>query len=127
MWRIELAKHGWTASTVSAALHATPADGLALLSTSDTTGVLIDLGAGIVVSETAQDEAVDSSAGILVIFDEAGLYAYDPDDQPLWSLSVEDQISIEALGGVVLHLREDGSIRVHNVLTGESPRVWWRL
>lgn len=124
LWRIGLAEHGWTASSVSAALYATPADGLALLSTSDTTGALIDLGAGVVVSETAQDAAVDSSTETLVILDEAGLHAYDPGNQPLWSLPVEDQTSIEALGGVFLYLREDGSIRVHNVITGDVAQAY---
>lgn len=123
-WRIGLAEHGWTASSVSAALHGTQADGLALLSTSETTGALIDLREGIVVSETARDAAVDATSETMVILDKAGLHAYDPGGQPLWSLSVDDETTIEALGGVFLYLRDNGSIRVHNVITGDVAQAY---
>ncbi|UNX54988.1 PQQ-like beta-propeller repeat protein [Georgenia sp. TF02-10] len=124
LWRRPLAEHGWTAASLSAALPATPADGLALLSTSETMGALIDLHDGVVVNDTAHDAAVDPTTDTLVVLDAAGLHAYDADDQPLWSLSVDDQTTIEAIGGVFLYLREGGAIRVHNVITGDVAQAY---
>lgn len=124
LWRIPLAEHGWTEASINAALRPAPAAGLALISTSDTAGALIDLHQGIVLNETARDAAVDPTTGTLVILDAAGLHAYDADNQSLWSLPVDDQTTIAAIGGVFLYLREDGAIRVHNVLTGDVAQAY---
>lgn len=124
LWRIPLAERGWTAASISAALRPAPTDGLALISTSDTAGVLIDLHEGVVVNGTAHDAAVDPTTGALVILDDAGLHAYDTDNQPLWSPAVDDQTTIAAIGGVFLYLRESGAIRVHNVITGDVAQAY---
>lgn len=92
------------AAPLSASLRPAPAPGLALIATSDSTSALIDLHEGSVVNQTARDAAVDSTTGTLVILDDAGLHAYDTDDQPLWSLSIDAETTIAAIGGVFLYL-----------------------
>lgn len=124
LWRMSLADHGWTAASISAALRPAPGDGLALISTSDTAGALIDLHEGVVVSGTAHDAAVDPTTGTLVILDDTGLHAYDTDNQPLWSLPAAAETTIAAIGGVFLYLRDNGAIRVHNVITGDVAQAY---
>lgn len=124
LWRIPLAEHGWTAASISASLRPEPGDGLALIATSETTGALLDLDQGSIVSSTARDAAVDPTTGTLVTLDDTGLHGYDADDRPLWSLPVAAETTIAAIGGVFLYLREDGAIRVHNVLTGDVAQAY---
>lgn len=124
LWRIPLAEHDWTAASISAGVHPGPTDGLALISTSDADSALIDLHHGVVLNDTARDAAVDPTTGTLVILDAAGLHAYDADNQSLWSLSVHDETTITAIGGVFLYVREGGAIRVHNVVTGDVAQAY---
>lgn len=63
LWRVPLAEHGWTAASISASLRPAPGDGLALVATSETTGALLDLDQGSIVSSTARDAAVDPPRG----------------------------------------------------------------
>src|SRR5699024_11675703 len=95
-------------------------DSLSRIETSPSGGALLDLEEGVVLNETAQEAAVDTITDTLVVRDKTGLHAYDADHQRLWSLSVGPETTIAALGGVLLYLREEGSVPVHNVTTGEA-------
>ena len=124
LWHMPLAEHGWEAESLRASPHPPPADGLALIETSPSGGALLDLEEGVVLNETAQEAAVDTTTDTLVVRDKTGLHAYDADHQRLWSLSVGPETTIAALGGVLLYLREEGSVRVHNVTTGEVAEAY---
>lgn len=124
LWRIPLAEHGLTAASIGPSPSTPSGDGLALIATSDSTSALIDLQEGAILSQTAREAAVDPTTGTLVILDDTGLHAYDTDDQPLWSLTVAPETTIAALGSVFLYLREDGTIRVRNVLTGDVAQAY---
>ena len=124
LWRISLAEHGWTQDSLRPSVAAPPGEGLVLIETSAGSGALLDLADGTVLSETAREAAVDETSGVLVVLDAAGLHAYDGDNEPLWSLSVNPETTIAALGGVLLYLREEGAVRVHNVITGNVAQAY---
>lgn len=124
-WRIPLAERGWSAASISPSVITRSAgDQYALIETSESAGVLIDLDDGTVVGDTARDTAVDRTSGARVILDVTGLDAYDRDRKPLWSLSVPPETTIAALGNVFLYLRTGDSVRVHNVLSGDVAQAY---
>jgi hypothetical protein len=97
---------------------AAAANGLVLLETEHSRGLLIDLRNGAILSDTARDAAADPGTGAVVILDEAGLHA-TRDGQQLWSFTVASDTRLAALGGALVYLRDDEAVRVHNVITGE--------
>lgn len=123
LWQISVADHGWDASTLGASPGPSP-DGMALLTTSDSTGALVDLRDGTVVSDTAQQAWLDPATGTLVVFDGTGLHAFDPEHQPLWQLTVGPDTDVAAVGGVFVYVREDDAVRVHNVVTGAVAEAY---
>lgn len=81
------------------------------------------------MGQTGPRVALDPTTGQVAaaesdILDAAGLHAYDADNQSLWSLSVHDETTITAIGGVFLYVREGGAIRVHNVVTGDVAQAY---
>lgn len=124
LWRIAAADQGWDASTLAAPTGPSPVDGMTLLTTSDSTGALVDLRDGTVVSDTAQDAWLDHATGTLVIFDGTGLHAFDPAHELLWQLTVGPDTSVEAVGGVFVYVREDDAVRAHNVVTGAVAEAY---
>ncbi|MCT1548994.1 hypothetical protein [Brevibacterium casei] len=124
LWRIPLSEHGWDSFASSAPLALAPEDGMVLLTTSNDTGALLDIDEGIVISDTTQDAGLDPTTGTLVVLDQEGLHAYDPAHELLWQLAATPGTRIEAVGGVFVYLREQGTVRVHNVVTGAVAEAY---
>ncbi|MGD8151204.1 hypothetical protein [Ornithinimicrobium sp. Y1694] len=124
LWRIAAADHGWDAATLATPPGPSPVEGMALLITSDSTGALVDLRDGTVVSNTAQEAWRDPATGTLVVFDGTGLHAFDPEHEPLWQLTVGLDTDVAAVGGVFIYVREDDTVRVHNVVTGAVAEAY---
>ncbi|WP_460889445.1 outer membrane protein assembly factor BamB family protein [Promicromonospora xylanilytica] len=124
LWRIPLDKHGWDPGSLGPSVQTPPADGLVLISTSDSTGALIDLNDGTVLNDTVHDAAIDPTTNTMVVLDEAGLHAFDARRQSLWSLTVSPRTTIAAVGGVFLYLRDGDKLRVHNVITGDVAQAY---
>src|SRR5690606_36399857 len=134
------AEHGWDSASVRAADEGTMAAAqhdtgltaasgaetapLTLLETSPSTGALVDLRDGSVAGAGVIDTAVDPTTGTRVILDTGGLHAQDPSGNELWSLTVAEDTSLAALGGLFLYLREGDAVRAHNVMTGAVAQVW---
>ncbi|NUL44111.1 hypothetical protein F7P69_02715 [Cellulosimicrobium funkei] len=118
LWSIPLAEHGEVIAAVDSSGTAAAANGLVLLETEHSRGLLIDLRNGAILSDTARDAAADPGTGAVVILDEAGLHA-TRDGQQLWSFTVASDTRLAALGGALVYLRDDEAVRVHNVITGE--------
>ncbi len=124
-WRLPLAEQGWSADSLSASPDQLGmGHDLALVGTSGSAQALIDVQDGTVLSDTAQEAAVDAGTDTLVVLDDAGLQAYDPAGQHLWSLSTAEQTTIAAAGGVMLYLREGESVRAHNAVTGAVAEAY---
>lgn len=124
LWRVPLDEHGWDPGSLGPSVQNPPADGLVLISTSGSTGALIDLNDGTVLKDTVHDVAIDPTTNTMVVLDEAGLHAFDARRQSLWSLTVSPQTTIAALGGVFLYLRDGDKLRVHNVITGDVAQAY---
>lgn len=124
LWRITVIDHGWDAATLAAPPGPSPVDGMALLTTSDSTGALLDLRDGTVVNDMAQDAWLDHVTGTLVVFDGTGLHAFDPAHQLLWQLTLGPGTSVAAVGGVFVYVREDDAVRAHNVVTGAIAEAY---
>ncbi|WP_019148967.1 outer membrane protein assembly factor BamB family protein [Timonella senegalensis] len=124
LWSIPLAKNGWEMESLSPDFESSPVDGFVFLGTSDATRALVDLDDGTVISDSVQDAAVDAATGYLTVLDDAGLHSFDSENTLQRSVSVSDNTSISASGGVLLYLREGDTVRVHNVLTGDIAQAY---
>jgi hypothetical protein len=125
LWRIPLPESLGEVASVRAATKPSPSPDLALIETSESTGALIDLDAGTIRHKTVREAALDLTTNTLVTLAEVALDAYDlEDDAALWSVAVQPETTIAAAGGVLLYLREGGSIRVHNSLTGDVAAAY---
>lgn len=118
LWSLPLAEYGWTTAQLAPAVDADVPAGLALVQTAPSSAVLLDLATGEVLAQDVAAAAVDATSGALVVQEASSIRALDRERQPLWSISVAPDTTIEAVGGVLLYLREGGAIRVHNVVTG---------
>ena len=87
-------------------------------------GTVLDLESGAIVAGGATDIGVDPTTGTLIVLNDDGLHAYDPGNTLLWSLSVTPETSLYSVGGIYAYIRDGGSIRVHNVLTGQVAQAY---
>lgn len=97
---------------------AAEADGLALLDTGSGAGPLLDLESGEVLADDVHDVARDTSSGTTALLDENGLTMLDNEGDEQLSMSVREGTTLEAVVGVLVYLRDGGSVRVHNGITG---------
>lgn len=124
LWRQPWAAHGQILASATPSLHAAPGGGYVSLDAPELPGALLALDTGAVLTENSLEAAVDPTSKHLAVVDENGLHSYDPTGERLWSLSVEPETSIAALGGGLVYLRHDGTVRVHNIITGDIAEAY---
>lgn len=118
-WRLELPG----AASAQSVADAQPPHGTALLATDDEDGVLVDLDTGEVVADGVSDARLDPASQVLVTLEGEALHAYGPDGG-LWSQPAAAGTRLAAAGGVLLYLRTDDAVAVHNVVTGEVAEAY---
>lgn len=118
-WRLELPGAGSAQSVAEAQ----PPHGTALLATDEEDGVLVDLDTGEVVARDVSDARLDPASQVLVTLEGDALHAYGPDGG-LWSQPAAVGTRLAAAGGVLLYLRTDDAVAVHNVVTGEVAEAY---
>lgn len=118
LWRLPAAEDRWLPSVPEAIESLRLAERFALVESVSGAHSLIDIVAGSVVAEGIQSAVVDRASGTIVMRDASSLAAMDAAGEELWRVTVSDDTEIAGLVDVFLYLREAGTIRVHNVLTG---------
>lgn len=118
-WEVPLGEHHWTSEEIAAVAGTDPGPGLALLEVGTGGHVLLDLADGRVLAEDARDAVTDAATGARVFLDDEGLHGIDPDGEPTWSAPAGAEAQVQAAGGALVYLLDDGAVRVHNTLTGE--------
>ena len=123
LWRSEGAER-WTPSVPGAYEHARLGGRYALVATASGGASLVELDTGEVKGEDLRDAAFDIASGTLVMQHGSGLTAVDADGNELWQMTLAEGTEIAGLGDVFLFLLEDGSLRVHNVITGAHAQAY---
>lgn len=107
------------ADQVAATAGTDPGEGVALLDVGTGRRVLIDLTDGTVLADGLRDARTDPATGARVLLDEFGLHGLDEHGTPTWSAAAGPDAQLQAVGGALVYLLDSGSVRVHNVLTGD--------
>lgn len=122
-WRLEIVDHEWDEEAVTAAPEALPAGEMARLSVGDT-DALVDLTDGEVLADGFTDVGIDPATRTVVSVDGTALRGTGPDGTELWSASAGAEVTIEAVSGALVYLRDGTSLRAHNVLTGNVAEAY---
>lgn len=123
-WQVPVAEHGWSAEEVAAVAGTRPGTEVALLEVGTDGHALVSLADGEVLAEGVRDAATDAATGTVVLLDEQGLHGIDADGADLWSAGAGPEAEIQAVGGALVYLVDDGEVRAHNVLTGEVATAY---
>ena len=114
-----LGERGWTSEEIAAVAGTDPGPDVALLDVGTGGPVLLDLAGGDVLAEGVRDAVTDAATGARVVLDDEGLHGIDPDGADIWSAPAGAEAQLQATGGALVYLLDDGAVRVHNTLTGE--------
>lgn len=118
-WQVPLSERGWSSDAVAAAAGTAPGPGVALLDVGADGAALVDLADGAVLADGVQDARTDAATGTRVLLDGTGVHGLDADGSAIWSAPAGPGAELRAVGGALVYLIDDGSVRVHNTLTGE--------
>lgn len=126
LWSLPMGEHTWDSLPGSAPLSLPPDHGRVLLTDADDTGAVVDIDEGTVISDTAEEAALDLASDTLLVLDEEGMHAFDAANELLWELSVASDATIEAAGSVLVYVRKGSTVRVHNIVTGSIAEAYDR-
>ena len=118
-WDVPLGERGWTSEEIATVAGTDPGPDVALLDVGTGGPVLLDLAGGDVLAEGVRDAVTDAATGARVVLDDEGLHGIDPDGADIWSAPAGAEAQLQATGGALVYLLDDGAVRVHNTLTGE--------
>lgn len=118
LWRTALDELGGDAERIGTTPPPAEVDGFAFVTTGDAGGALVDLEDGSVLAADVSDAALDPATDTLVVVGAGAMRSFDADGDLLWEATTGEEVSITAAGGVLAYLRDDGTVRVHNVDTG---------
>ena len=123
-WSTPLSDIGGGAFSLEAHAAATAADGLALLDTGEGTGPLLDLESGELLADDVHDVARDMGSGTIAFLAGDGLTILDDEGDEQLSMSVREGTTLTAVVGVLVYVRDGGSVRVHNGITGSIAQAY---
>lgn len=121
-WR--LADHGWDGDDLAPAAGARPGGPLARLQVAPGNQVAVDLDSGSLLAEHVTDVGTDAATGTHVVLEADHARAYDSQGEELWAYLLTGPTTITGTGGVMVYLRTEDTVRVHNVLTGEVAQAY---
>ena len=119
VWRLDTSKYDLKSAQLTPAAGVRPGPGLAFVQDRDGSGILLDLEDGAVIGSNLRDAATDASAGVHVLISDTEVYGQDGDGEVLWRHPASDQTTVTAIGHLLVYLQFGGTLRVHNVLTGD--------
>lgn len=124
LWTLDVAGYDWSTDELRADVDELASENYALLTINHGAGPVIDLHDGTVVNPAAREMGEDPLTGAVVVLDEEGLQSYDSTGL-LWSLSAQQDTTIQSVGGVFVYLRNGDTVRAHNVLTGAIAQAYY--
>ncbi|WP_420097495.1 hypothetical protein [Brevibacterium sediminis] len=121
-WELSLPDNGWNADELRAVPEADPESDVIALDAGDGVGPVLDLETGELLDDDARGVAQDANTGAIVTLGKQGLTVIDDTGKNELPVSVPQSVELEAAVGGLLYLREGGTLRVHNALTGSLAR-----
>ncbi len=113
-----------TGLEVKAADYRRPLGDFALLDTADGAGPLLNLAQQKLVAPNVRDFAHDYLLNVTAFVDSSGIRAVSPEGDGTWQIPADSQTTIEALGGLLLYLRQGDVLQANNALTGEVAQAY---
>ena len=121
-WELSLPDNGWNADELRAVPEARPDEDAIALDAGDGIGPVLDLETGELLDDDARGVAQDANTGAIVTIGKQGLTVIDDTGKNELPVSVPQSVELEAAVGGLIYLREDGTLRVHNAMTGSLAR-----
>ena len=121
-WELSLPDNGWNADELRAAPEADPGGDVIALDAGDGVGPVLDRETGELLDDDARGVAEDANTGAIVTLGEQGLTVIDDTGKNELPVSVPQSVELEATVGGLIYLREEGTLRVHNAMTGSLAR-----
>lgn len=122
VWEHSLADNDWTVDELAPAAGASTGDGVVHLDTGDGAGPVFDRETGDLLDDDARGAAQDANTGAIVTLGKQGLTVIDDTGKNELPVSVPQSVELEAAVGGLIYLREEGTLRVHNAMTGSLAR-----
>ena len=121
-WELSLPDNGWNADELRAAPEADPGGDVIALDAGDGVGPVLDRETGELLDDDARGVAQDANTGAIVTLGKQGLTVIDDTGKNELPVSVPQSVELEATVGGLIYLREEGTLRVHNAMTGSLAR-----
>lgn len=121
-WELSLPDNGWNADELRAVAEADQGEDVIALDTGDGVGPVLDRETGELLDDDARGVAEDANTGAIVTLGEQGLTVIDDTGKNELPVSVPGSVDLEAAVGGLIYLREEGTLRVHNAMTGSLAR-----
>lgn len=121
-WALSLPDNGWNADELRAAPEADPGGDVIALDAGDGVGPVLDRETGELLDDDARGVAQDANTGAIVTLGKQGLTVIDDTGKNELPVSVPQSVELEATVGGLIYLREEGTLRVHNAMTGSLAR-----
>lgn len=121
-WELSLPDNGWKADELRAAPEADPGGDVIALDAGDGVGPVLDRETGELLDDDARGVAQDANTGAIVTLGKQGLTVIDDTGKNELPVSVPQSVELEATVGGLIYLREEGTLRVHNAMTGSLAR-----
>ena len=121
-WELSLPDNGWKADELRAAPEADPGGDVIALYAGDGVGPVLDRETGELLDDDARGVAQDANTGAIVTLGKQGLTVIDDTGKNELPVSVPQSVELEATVGGLIYLREEGTLRVHNAMTGSLAR-----
>ncbi|WP_166822346.1 PQQ-binding-like beta-propeller repeat protein [Brevibacterium limosum] len=121
-WELSLPDNGWNADELRAAPETDPGGDVIALDAGDGVGPVLDRETGELLDDDARGVAQDANTGAIVTLGKQGLTVIDDTGKNELPVSVPQSVELEATVGGLIYLREEGTLRVHNAMTGSLAR-----
>lgn len=121
-WELSLPDNGWNADELRAVPEADPGGDVIALDAGDGVGPVLDRETGELLDDDARGVAQDANTGAIVTLGKQGLTVIDDTGKNELPVSVPQSVELEATVGGLIYLREEGTLRVHNAMTGSLAR-----
>jgi len=121
-WELSLPDNGWNADELRAVAEADQGEDVIALDAGDGVGPVLDRETGELLDDDARGVAEDANTGAIVTLGEQGLTVIDDTGKNELPVSVPGSVDLEAAVGGLIYLREEGTLRVHNAMTGSLAR-----
>lgn len=121
-WELSLPDNGWNADDLQAKPEADPGGDVIALDAGNGVGPVLDRETGELLDDDARGVAQDANTGAIVTLGKQGLTVIDDTGKNELPVSVPQSVELEATVGGLIYLREEGTLRVHNAMTGSLAR-----